>query len=109
MQTIRGPSFEDSILSKDRTTMPTIRFFIISCSSDGLPEPLFVWGEGGDHSMPTTREEAERRITICQEKIECALCDAQIHQIRLVRLRAVGVKYNEEYSRTLGRHKLTKK
>ncbi len=84
--------------------MPTIRFFIISCSSDvNCPEPLFVWGEGDDHNMPSTREEAERRIAICQESIGCVLCDAQVHQIRLVRSRAAGVKYDEEYSRTLGK------
>ncbi len=88
--------------------MLTIRFFVISCSSDGMPEPLFVWGESDDHSMPTTREEAERRIAICQESMGCALCDAQVHQLRLVRSRAAGVKYDEEYSRTLGKQKMDK-
>jgi len=83
--------------------MPAIAFFVISCSADAMPEPLFIWGEGGKGSMPTTRDEAETRITACQEKTGCLVCDAQIHNIHLVRSRAVGTKYNEEYSRTLGR------
>jgi hypothetical protein len=82
--------------------MPTIRFFIISCSSDGLPEPLFIWGEGADHSMPTTREEAEVRVMRCRETIGCKICDAEIHRINLVRSRASGVPYTEEYSRKIG-------
>lgn len=75
--------------------MPVIKFYIISCSSDGLPEPLFVWGEGDDHSMPTTHGEAERRIMICQEKIGCALCDAQIHHLNLIRSHKPGLPYDD--------------
>lgn len=84
--------------------MPTIRFFIISCSSGvRCPEPLFVWGEGADHSMPTTRWEAEGRITACQKKEKCLKCDAQIHRIYLSRSRAPGIPYIQEYSRKIGR------
>ena len=86
--------------------MNRIPFYIISCSADAEnPEPIFVWGEGEDHSMPTTREEAERRIKICQEKTGCTLCDAEVHHIGLVRTRRLGLKYNEEYSRLIARHK----
>ena len=75
--------------------MPAIAFFVISCSADAMPEPLFVWGEGDDHSMPTTHDEAERRITICQEKIGCVVCDAQIHHLNLVRTHKMGVAYDD--------------
>lgn len=88
--------------------MPIIKFYIISCSADvRCPEPLFVWGEGGDHSMPTTREEAEGRVTACQKKTECPKCDAEIHHIYLSRSRAPGIPYVQEYSRKMGRPKKT--
>jgi hypothetical protein len=87
--------------------MVIIKFFIISCSSDAMPEPLFVWGEGGKGSMPTTREETENRITACQEKTKCRNCDAQIHYINLTRSRAAGTEYDKAYSRKIGRPKKT--
>lgn len=88
--------------------MPTVKFYIISCSADmENPEPLFIWGEGAnDHSMPTTREETERRIATCQEKTKCLKCDAEIHHINLMRLRNSGIVYDEEYGRR-GKHKKT--
>ena len=76
--------------------MPTIRFFIISCSADAMPEPLFIWGEGGHGSMPTSRDEAEIRVENCREKTRCANCDAQIHHLNLMRTHKPGVAYDDD-------------
>lgn len=89
--------------------MPVIKFYIISCSADvDCPEPIFfIWCD--KYGMPWTRDEAETHIVQCQKETKCEHCNAAIHHINLVRTRAVGVKYDEDFSRKLAGKKKEKK
>jgi hypothetical protein len=85
--------------------MPSIKFFIFSCSQDvHCPEPLIVWGSLYlSQAMPDTREEAENRILECRQLTGCKNCDAEIHRIYLNRSRKPGYPYCEEHSRKIGK------
>jgi len=78
--------------------MPKIKFFIISCSSDQILDTrkLYVWGETETSKwMPETSREAERRIELCHKKMQCQICDAEIHRAEIVRMKETCLRMQE--------------
>jgi hypothetical protein len=68
--------------------MATIKFYIISCSSDTEMDVrnLYCWGEWESAAfMPDTRQEALDRIERCRKKNKCESCDAEIHRVSIRR------------------------
>jgi len=89
--------------------MLKIKYIVISCTADAnMPEPFIWFGLGTDHFSPITREDAENQIRRCQRETKCLHCNAQIHIQHLIRSRSAKILYDEEYSRTLPRHKVDK-
>lgn len=68
--------------------MAKVICYPITCSSDAETDirRLYVWGEWESAKwLPTSREEAKRRIAMCKEKNKCQHCDAQIHKVVIER------------------------
>ena len=68
--------------------MAKVKCFAISCSSDVDLDTrkLYIWGGSKAACwLPETVGEAKKGIFQCQKENKCKFCDAQIHEIIIVR------------------------
>lgn len=68
-----------------------IKCFAISCSSDGDMDArnLYVWGGEGTASwLPDSIKGVKQRLERCRQKYGCSPCDAEVHEITILRTRS---------------------